>query len=412
MLKNRPVAALDVGSTKICCFLGQIDPDGGIRVLGAMQRASAGVRNGCVASLEETRHAVLATVSAAEEMAGERIDRVLVNLSGGPFFSETQEIELLISGHEIAASDLAHARQRNAQIALPRELALIHSLPVRYAVDGNAGIRDPLGMFGERLRVGFHRVTAAAGPARSLRGCVDRCLLEVEDVVISPYAAGLACLVEDEKDLGAAVVDMGGGTTTIAVFHEGRMVFADSIPVGGGHVTSDIARGLSTPIAHAERLKILHGNAMPSPADDEEIVDVPLLGEDGHDQANHVPRSLLSGIMCPRVEETLELVRERLEMSGAGRLAGRRLVLTGGASQLQGLPRLAELVLERQVRIGRPLRLGGLAEASSGPAFSACAGLLRYAAEKSAGAIDDVAPGNAGRKGRMALLGQWLRENF
>ena len=166
-------------------------------------------------------------------------------------------------------------------------------------------------------------------------------------MVVEPYAAGLSCLVEDEKDLGVTLVDMGGGTTTIAVFYDGQVVFADSIPVGGGHVTNDVGRGLSTPVIHAERMKILYGSAIPSQSDENEIIDVPLVGEDDHNHPNHVPRSILTGIIRPRIEETFELVRERLELSGADRVSGRRLVLTGGASQLHGVPELAGQVMEK-----------------------------------------------------------------
>ena len=208
------------------------------------------------------------------------------------------------------------------------------------------------------------------------------------------------------------IVDMGAGTTTIAVFHDGHVVHADVVAIGGGHITSDIARGLSTPLADAERMKILYGGAIPTPEDEREVIDVPLVGEDKAAQSNHVPRSLLVGIIRPRLEETFELVRGRLEANGLDRLAGRRLVLTGGASQLRGARELASLIMEKQVRLGLPLRLSGLAEATSGPAFATCAGLLRYAADRHGdhdGAQRSVTdPGG----GRLARIGSWLRESF
>lgn len=411
-LRTGIIAALDIGSAKICCFIAHVNTEGGIRVIGVAQQASAGVRNGSVVDMDAAQKAVLTAVSAAEELAGERIDRIFVNLSGGKIYSHVQEIEVSIAGHEIADTDLRRAKDRNFQIEQPEDRELIHCLPVGYAIDGNTGIHDPRGMFGERLGVSFHHINAAVGPVRNLRSCVARCHLDIEEVVVSPYAAGLSCLVEDEKDLGVTLVDMGGGTTTIAVFYDGQLVFTDSIPVGGGHVTNDIARGLSTPVVHAERMKILYGSAMTSQSDDNEIIDVPLVGEDDHNQPNHVPRSILTGIIRPRIEETFELVRERLDASGAGRISGRRMVLTGGASQLHGIPELAGLVLEKQVRIGRPLRISGLAEATSGPAFSACAGLLRYGVEKYAGVIEDAPTSEDAPTGRFARIGQWLKESF
>ena len=411
-LRTGIIAALDVGSTKICCFIAHMNAEGGIRVIGVAQQASSGVRNGSVIDMEAAQNAILTAISAAEELAGERIDRIFVNLSAGPIYSHIQEIEVSIAGHEIAANDIQRARERNFLIEQPEDRDLVHCLPVGYSIDGNRGIRDPRGMFGEELGVSFHRINAAPGPIRNLKNCVARCHLDIDEVVLSSYAAGLSCLVEDERDLGVTLVDMGGGTTTIAIFYDGQVVYAESIPVGGGHVTHDVARGLSTPVAHAERMKILYGSAITSQSDDNEIIDVPLVGEDDHNHPNHVPRSILTGIIRPRIEETFELVRERIEISGADRVCGRRMVLTGGASQLHGVPELAGMVLEKQVRIGRPLRISGLAEATSGPAFSTCAGLLRYGVEKCAGFIEDAPVDEISSTSRLARIGQWLKESF
>jgi cell division protein FtsA len=258
----------------------------------------------------------------------------------------------------------------------------------------------------------MHVVTAATSAVRNAANCIGRCHLDIAGIVVSPYAAGLACLVEDETELGVTVVDMGGGTTTVAVFYDGNLVFADSIPVGGGHVTNDIARGLSTPIAHAERMKTLYGSAIASSADEREMITVPQVGEDEESQANHVPKSLLVGIIAPRLEETFELVRDRLDQSGFDKVAGRRVVLTGGACQLPGTRELAGLILDKQIRTGRPLRITGLAEATGGPAFSTAAGLVHFALSERAEipragrALAEAPSGLIGR------FGNWIRENF
>jgi cell division protein FtsA len=258
----------------------------------------------------------------------------------------------------------------------------------------------------------MHVVTAAAGAVRNLTSCVARCHLDIRAMVVSPYAAGLAALVDDERDLGVTVIDMGGGTTTVAVFFDGNVVFTDSVPIGGGHVTNDIARGLSTPLVHAERMKTLYGNCIPSPADERDVINVPKVGEDDGGQIEAVPKSILVGVIQPRLEETFELVRARLENSGFDKIAGRRVVLTGGASQLGGVRELAGLVLDKQIRMGRPIRVGGLAEATAGPAFATGAGLIAYALEA------DVGPFRAERNpqevphGLMGRIGSWLRENF
>ncbi len=266
-------------------------------------------------------------------------------------------------------------------------------------------------MYGDRLGVTVHQISAAAGPLRNLRTVVNRCHLDIEAYVTSPYASGLACLVEDEKDLGVTCIDMGGGTTSFAVFLEGHLVHTDIIAVGGMHVTNDIARGLSTPLAQAERMKTLYGSVIPSPSDDREVLKVPVVGEDEDESANQIPRSILVQIIRPRLEETFELVRSQLESSGFDKIAGRRVVLTGGASQMQGVRELASAILDKQVRMGRPLGLNGLAESTGGPAFATCTGLLRYAVLNApaagAKALREAAP-----SGRFGRLGSWLRNNF
>jgi cell division protein FtsA len=249
---------------------------------------------------------------------------------------------------------------------------------------------------------------------RNLSTVIHRCHLDIEAHVVSAYASGLACLVDDERDLGVTCIDMGGGTTTLAVFQGGQLVYTDTIPVGGVHVTNDIARGLSTPLIHAERMKTLYGSALPSPSDDREILKVPLVGEDEDGTTNQVPRSMLVQIIQPRLEETFELVRSRLEAGGFDKLAGRRVVLTGGATQMQGVRDLAAMVLDKQVRLGRPVGIVGLPEATSGPAFATCAGLLRYAVlhpSAKTPARDTRSQESEGGN-PLGRVGAWLRRNF
>ncbi|MCW5732454.1 MAG: cell division protein FtsA [Alphaproteobacteria bacterium] len=405
------IAGLDVGSTKVCCFIARADQNG-IRLVGIGHQVSRGLRSGSVIDMDAAEESIRAAVDAAERMAGETIREVHVNLSGGNPTSHTVGVEVSIAGHEVGDSDirkvLEHGRARNE----PGERYVVHALPVGYTIDGSRGIRDPRGMFGERLGVNMHIIAAATGPVRNLATCVERCHLRIAGLVVSPYASGLASLVEDEMDLGVTLIDCGGGATTIAVFYDGSLVFTDCIPVGGAHVTNDVARGLSTPMAHAERMKTLYGSAIPSASDENEIIDVPQVGETERHSANHVPRSVLVGIIKPRVEETLELVRERLANSGFEKVAGRRVVLTGGASQLQGMRELAARVLDKQVRLGRPIRVAGLAEATGGPAFATCAGLLSYAQRMQAEQVEHAPEPAQQAGGRLARIGQWLRMNF
>jgi len=405
------IAALDVGSSKICCFIARAE-DERPRVIGIGHQLSRGVRGGAIVDMEAAEGAILTAVHAAEQMAGETIQGVIINVSGGYPASQTVGIEVTIAGHEVGDGDLRRVLEHGHHVDGNGERQLIHSIPVGYTIDGSRGIRDPRGMYGERLGVDIHMVTASSGAVRNLATCVARCHLDIRGLVVSPFAAGLASLVEDEMDLGVTVIDMGGGTTTIAVFFDGNVVYTDSVPIGGAHVTSDIARGLSTPVVHAERMKTLYASCIASPADEREVIAVPQVGEDDGDHVNNVPKSILVGIVQPRLEETFELVRARLEASGFDKIAGRRVVLTGGASQLAGVRELAALVLDKQVRMGRPIRVAGLAEATAGPAFATCAGLLSYALQAEAEQPRPARGQAEEPNGLIGRLGHWFRENF
>ncbi|MEE8622634.1 MAG: cell division protein FtsA [Alphaproteobacteria bacterium] len=415
--RNGLIAALDVGTTKMCCFIARADDEDNPRIVGIGHQVSGGVRGGAIVDMEAAETSILNTVHAAEQMAGETIRKVVVNLSGGNPASQTRSFEVSIAGHEVGEADVRRVLGHGRAQHVSAERELVHCIPVAYTINGSRGIRAPKGMSGERLGVNMHMLTASASAVRTLRTCVARCHLDVESLVVSSYAAGLSCLVEDEMNLGATVIDMGGGTTSIAVFYDGKLVHADSVPVGGSHVTSDIARGLTTPLVHAERIKTLYGSAISSPSDEREIIDVPLVGEEERAEPNHVPRAIPVSIIGPRIEETFELIRARLEGSGFDKIAGRRVVLSGGASQLQGVAELGARVLDKQVRQGRPLRIRGLAEATGGPAFATCAGLLTYAmkthAEAPAGVLDFRARGAMEEpNSRFGRFGLWLRENF
>ncbi|MCK5274091.1 MAG: cell division protein FtsA [Alphaproteobacteria bacterium] len=405
------IAALDIGSSKVCCFIGRLDGDGRVQITGIGHQASQGIKAGAIVDMDAAEEAIMATVNTAERMAGETVRDVVVGIAGGQPASRLIDMQTAVNGGPVRDADL----RRLLYGGMPEaELGrtLLHAIPVGYSIDGSNGIRDPRGMHGQTLAVHVHQVTAAASAVRNVTTCVERCHLGVSDMVVNAYASGLAALVDDEMELGVTVIDMGGGTTTIAVFYEGNVIFTDVVPVGGGHVTSDIARGLSTALGHAERMKTLYGHALATGTDERETIDVPRVGEEHEAGSHQVPRSLLVGIIQPRLEETLELVRSHLEASGFDKIAGRRVVLTGGACQLPGTIELAGLILDKQVRIGRPGRIAGLAEATAGPAFATCAGLLNYAvtAERTA---PIVAPAQIGEPdGLIGRFGDWFREHF
>jgi cell division protein FtsA len=415
--KGSIVAALDVGSSKIACFIARtIDDEGHFEILGIGHQASAGIKKGTVSDLEDAEIAIRNTVHAAENMAadvmrGYPLREVIVNVSGVYSRSNNLRVGVRMQGHEVVDNDIQRALSKAQEDNVTSNKELIHTIPTAYTIDGHNGIRDPRGMYGQNLEVDINLVTADRGALRNIATCIEHSHLDIAALCVSPYASGLSSLVEDEMDLGCTVIDMGGGVTSMAVFKGGKMIFCDAIPLGGKHVTSDIARGLTTTIADAERLKALYGGAIVSSADETELIDVPQLGEEHHSHPNHVPRSLLVGIIQPRLEEILEIVRAKLDDSGVGAAAGRRVVLTGGASQLPGMRDLGQMILDKKVRLGRPIRVDGLAEAVNGPAFSTTAGLLTYLSERSheipSQIIENVEAGTIWQR-----VGHWIREHW
>ena len=380
------IAALDIGTSKVCCFIAEIKSHGTIEVLGIGHQASKGVRSGAIIDLKAAETAVAHAVEAAELMAkdhlqGQPIKTVYVNVPGIHTLSHQLNVGVRVMGHEVSERDIRQALAQSGSVAAPGKDELIHIIASGYSIDRQRGIQEPRGMAGQQLEVMLNPVTALTTSTRNIATVVHQNHLEVEAYCSTPYAAGLAALVDDEMDLGCTVIDMGGGATSIGVFAEGKLIYSSAIPVGGQHVTSDIARGLITSLNDAERIKTLYGTAQASGMDDTAVIDVPPMGEEEHSHPNYVPKSMLGNIIQPRIEETFELVRAKLVDSGINQIAGRRVVLTGGASQLPGLCDIAQLILDKQIRLGRPQKIKGLAEATGGPAFSACAGLLHYAAE-------------------------------
>lgn len=374
-----PFGVLDIGTTKIACLIGRAESDGTLRVLGFGWQKGRGIRGGGITDIDEAERAIRAAVGQAEDMADTRLRAVTVNLTCGQPESRLFNVQWPVGGRAVGEDDIRRVVNESRARAETDGRQTIHALPLAFSVDEMAGVADPRGLHCSTLTARMHVVDAASTALRSLAACIARCDLDIAELVSAPMAAGLSTLVADERDLGATVIDMGGGTTGMAVFAEGQLLHTAQLPVGGIHVTNDLARLLSTPVAHAERLKTLYGNAQSSPDDEREMLPVPLVGEEEH-QIAKVPRSMVVSIIRPRLEETFELVRDQLEASGLSRAAGTRVVLTGGACQLSGAREMAHRILGRQVRLGRPAGLRGLPDSASGPAFATAAGLLTWAA--------------------------------
>jgi cell division protein FtsA len=421
--RSATVAALDIGTSKIVCLIGRLKPCAqqdslrrrthAIEILGISHTRARGIKAGTVIELAKAEDAVRHAVAAAERMAGVEVDSVITSVSAGRLASELFTATVHVAGPTVANSDIERVLAAGSRHSLRDGRVVLHSLPIGYALDNERGIRDPRGMLGKRLGVDMHVVTADVAALRNLMLAVEHCHLTVQAMVATPYVAGLAVLADDEADLGAAVIDMGAGTTTIAVFGGGHFVHIDAFAVGGHHVTMDLARGLNANIADVERLKTLHGSVLAGVSDDRDVIAVPGVGDEC-EPPYLVSRGSLIGIIKPRIEEILEMARDRLNASPFAADPRGRVILTGGASQLTGVAELATRTLGRQVRVGRPLGIAGLPEAAKGAAFAACSGLLVY---PQAAHLEHFEPRRTrqlmtGTDGYFARVGRWLKESF
>ncbi|PLX35599.1 MAG: cell division protein FtsA [Hyphomicrobiales bacterium] len=417
------VAALDIGSTKIVCLIGKPMQERGqrvgngamrrMRIMGVGYQPAAGVRAGAIVDMEAAERAIRAAVDQAERMARMTVNSVVATLSCGRVSGESFEIESPVAGEQVDQQAVQHLLKAGFDYAQVKGRTILHVVPMAFSLDGNRGIEDPHGLFGKQLSASIHVVSTDSAALRNLTACIERCHLFVEGFAATPYVAGLTSLLDDEFRLGATCLDMGGERTSAAVFHKGKLVYATSVALGGHHITMDIARGLSTSIAHAERLKTFYGSALPSAADDNEMIEVKAIGDDEGHESSRIPRSVLTGIIGPRQEEILELIRERLEENGFSGGANSRLVLTGGACQLTGARELAGRILNRQARQAQVQYVSGLPEAARVPAFASCAGLLLHSQiEESQFDIDEQPTALRAGAGYLSRVGHWIRENF
>jgi len=417
------VAALDIGTSKIACLIGRLRPrppqDGSplrshsVEVVGFGHTLARGMKAGTVIDLAEAEAAVRQCADLAERSAKMQLDSVIVSVSAGRPASEQISASIEIAGSTIGEGDIARVLAAGSRHSARAGRAVLHSLPIGYVLDQARGIQDPRGMLAREFGIDMHVVTADASAARNLMLAIERSHLAVEAMVTSPYAAGLSALADDEAELGAALVDMGAGTTTLAVFCGTRFVHADGFALGGRHVTMDIARGLNARIADAERIKTLYGSVLTGGSDERDMIAVPPVDNDEREAPHFASRASLARIIKPRVEEILEMVRDRLAASPFAAEPRGRVVLTGGACQLTGVADLATQILRRPVRVGRPLEIAGLPEEARGGAFAVATGLLVY---PQAAHLEHFEPRRtrqlATGGGYIARVGRWLRESF
>jgi cell division protein FtsA len=418
------VASLDIGTSKIACMIARLKPSApndalrgrthAVELIGYSQIQSRGMKAGAVADLAQCEQAVRQAVSLAEQMAKVRVESVLLPISAGRLQGQLIEAASRIQSGAVTPSDISRVTSTGMRHATAPGRTVLHALPVGYSLDGVKGIRDPRGMVARRFGVDMNVVTSEATVAKNLMLAVERCHLTVEAMAASPYVAGLSVLTDDEADLGAAVVEMGAGTTTIAIYSAGRFVHANGFAVGGHHVTMDLARGLGACIADAERIKTLYGTVLTGGSDVRELMTVPAAGDSDSDAPQVVSRATIANIVRQRVEEIFEMVRDRLADSPFAAEPRARVVLSGGASQLTGVPELARRILGRPVRIGRPLGFGRLPNEAKSASFAVPTGLLVYPQYAH---LEHVEPRHTrqlrtGTDGYFGKVGRWLREGF
>lgn len=406
------IAGLDIGSSKVCCAIARIESTGELNVIGIGYHASRGIRAGTIIDMESLQTAVAHAVHQAEEATDVTLDEIFVTVSPAICASKTVRVELPISGHAVDETDIKKIIHQAVSTLQASSNMVIHTIPITYEIDEIAGIRDPRGMFGELLKAKIHMLSANKTPLRNLSACVERAHLDVSNFVTSIYASGLATLVEDELDLGVTLIDLGAGTSSVGIFYNGKLAQIDYIPIGGAHVTSDIARCLSTPLINAERIKTLYGTTMVSPSDGREMIPVPQIGEDEMSKGSQIAKAELTQIIRPRVEEIFETIKDKLQSHPAYKMAGRRLVLTGGASLLPGITEISGLVMDKQTRLGKPLYLKGITEGTRSPAFASCAGLLLYGQRQKGPFAAITSRKQEAPPTPLGRIGLWLKENF
>jgi cell division protein FtsA len=399
------VAALDVGSSKVCALIAEPGPDGKLKILGTGQRESRGVKRGFIADMDKSEIAIRESMEQAERIAGTQVDQVFVGFSAGGMISDMVDVEVAIGGGRIQDDDIDALLATGWASINSEGRQLLHALPAYYTIDEVNGVKQPRGLHAEKLAVNIHVITADPAPWKNLNLCVRSAHLGVEATVASPVAAGKACLSEEERELGVALVELGGGVTNVSVFAGGMLVGLKSLAIGGGDITDDIAAAFGTRRVEAERIKCFYGSAMTSPRDNHDMIELaPIAGGQDGVEASRITRAQLVSVIRQRLEHLTAQVEEALKQLGFGGALGRQVVLTGGGAELKGIADYAQGVLGRTVRIGRPA-MPGLPEAHSGPAFSTLAGLALFAASGEMDLRVGFGPKDNGEK----ASGNWLQ---
>ncbi|MDQ6732674.1 MAG: cell division protein FtsA [Nitrospirota bacterium] len=375
--RDHIVVGLDIGTTKICAIVAEVTEEGAINIIGVGSSLSRGLRKGVVVNIESTVESIKKAIEEAELMAAVQINSVYTGIAGSHISGENSRGVIALKKQEVTRSDVQRAIETARTVAvLPHDRRVLHVLPREFMVDDQDGIREPLGMSGTRLEVDVHIITGAVTSAQNLIKSVNRAGLDVVDIILQPLASSEAVLSPEERELGVAMVDLGGGTTDLAIFVEGSIRHTAVLPIGGQHLSTDLAIGLRTPQAEAEKLKVRHGVALVEMAKEHEFVEVPSVGDR---PPRSVARKMVAEIIQPRVEEMFDLMRREIVRAGYEGMLAAGVVITGGTSMLEGMPDAAERMLDLPVRRGMPSGVGGLRDIVSSPMYATGVGLILHA---------------------------------
>ncbi|TAK67773.1 MAG: cell division protein FtsA [Betaproteobacteria bacterium] len=401
------VVGLDIGTSKVVAIVAELLPDYRLNIIGMGAHESRGLKKGVVVNIEATVNAIQRALEEAELMADCKIARVFTGIAGSHIKSFNSRGMVAIKDKEVSALDVKRVIETARALPIPTDQQILHILTQQFVVDGQDGVREPLGMSGVRLEVEVHIVTGAVSAAQNIVKCVRRCGLEVNDLILQPLASSIAVLTEDEKELGVCLVDIGGGTTDIAIFREGAIRHTAVIPIAGDQITNDIAMALRTPTAEAEEIKICSGCALRQLADPDELVEVPGIGDRGSRQLS---RQTLAEVIEPRVEELYSLIQKVLRESGYEELLSSGLVLTGGSSVMRGMVELGEEIFHMPVRLGTPRYSGGLADVVKHPRYATAIGLLLEGQSQTQRGIQALQ--GASFRQVLSRMKEWFQRNF
>ncbi len=412
IIRNGYLTALDIGSTKICCLIARILSDGSIHIIGDGYAQAKGIKNGVIMNLSDASSSIQDAIMMAEEKAERRVESVIVNISSTALKSSYVEASIeLPDNRPVSSGDVKKLIDHALHKIDLTDHEVIHQLPISYTLDGEENIQEPTNLYGHHLSVVLHVISVPLTQLRNLVTALERCHVSIAAKVATPYASGLSVLSDEEKEVGSTVIDMGGGLISIGIFTEGFIRYTAILPLGAQLITKDISQILKTPLSDAERIKTLYGCAFLSPQDKKETINIPLIGEKEDNSLLQISRADLISIMIPRIEEMLELTSSYLTAQDGCDFATRRVVLTGGASLLQGLREKTNSLLEAQVRLGKPFIISGLPDSPPGASFATCIGLLRYALNRRIQTYDKEKTPPCSNSFFKRIL-RWLMQNF